>query len=302
MRGSVTIRDGNTDLVLSGDDWEANPYFIAPDFNLGFPTIREVVQDSPDMDGTLDYTTLFGSRSISGRVIVRAAGTSINQRLDALLAALAPYKRVTVIIEREGWSTPRQIDARVGQYSCLITKSSHVYAEALISLVGPDGAFTSSEDLYTEVSPLFGTDALDVPRGAVGSAAWTVPSGDTTDPALVVLSGTGDNVGLVVNDGTLPVWPVFLIYGPCTNAGITLWSTSFRLVFESGFVIPAGQVVEINTRTRKATMAGNTVYHKIDFGRSRWFQIPVGESNIQFDADNTDSGCKLVVQATRRYI
>jgi Phage tail protein len=297
----ANLIDGSTTLELRGDSWDTDPFFLR-ELDLGYPQGREVVTDAPGRDGTLDYTARFGSRTVTAHLYVRAGGATINTNLDALRAICAPNRRVLMRVMRDGWDEPRQLWLRATQFSSVITKTSHVYAEANLSWVAPAGILESLTTVDTNVSPIFESVGLAlIPGIPQTSIALILTPGDAGSTAIALTPGTGQNIQSVINPGSLPASPVFTITGPCTNPQIILRTTNQRIRF-TGLAVQPGSSVVVDVANRKVTLGSSSVYASIDWGASRWFDIPLGASTIEFDTDSSNPGCNLFVSFTPKYL
>lgn len=296
----ANLIDGPTELVLRGDTWEGDPFFLR-ELDLGFPAPRDVVADAAGRDGVTDYTSRFGARTVTAHLYVRDGAASINANLDALRAICAPNKRILMQVMREGWDNPRQLRLRASTFSCLITKTSHVYSEAQLSWSAPAGVLEGTVDVTTYISPAFETSGFWFTPGAAGASAFTFTPGAAGSTAFSFLPGTGQNIQTVVNPGSIPASPVFTIQGPCENPQVILRSENVRLRF-SGLSVPAGTSVIIDVGARTIMAGSTSVYSRVDWGASRWFDIPEGTSTVEFDTDSSDTGCTLYVSFTPRYL
>lgn len=298
----ANLLDGSTELVLRGDTWDGDPFFLK-EMDLGFPAPREVVADAAGRDGVTDYTSRFGARTVTAHLYVRAGADSINANLDTLRAICAPDKRILMQVMREGWDAPRQIRLRATTFSCLITKTSHTYAEAQLSWTAAAGVLEGLTPVTTYVSPVFESSGFSFLPGTAGtSSAFSFTPGDAdTSSAFSFLPGTGQNIQTITNPATLPSSPIFTIQGPCENPQVILRSSNVRLRF-SGLSVPAGASVVIDVGARTILMGSTSVYSSVDWASSRWFDLPTGTSTIEFDTDSSDTGCILYVSLPLRYL
>lgn len=300
MAFDVTLVDGETELSLRGRSWDASAFFVT-ELDLGFPTVREVVADAPGMDGALDDTALFGARAVTATLVVKDFdGDSVNVWLDRLRAMCAPAKRIRMVVDRDGWAAPRQAWLRSNTLTCLINKTSHIYAEANLAWSAPAGVLEATTATETVVVPLLGARGLALTPGDVGDEALSLTANDVPDVAIELTPGTGQNIATITNPGSLPARPTFVIAGYCRNPVIVQRETNTKLAFD--LTVPAGAQVVVDTATRKITMDGQTVYQHVDWDVSRWFDLPEGVSSLGFDADDQSEGCLLNVSFYPRYL
>lgn len=296
------LYDNDTELNLRDTSWEEGGIFLIT-LDLGFPAPRDVVSDAPGRDGTLDFTSNFGARTVTAALKVKSTETtSLNAILDQLRELSTPGRRsLRMEVQRDGWDSPRNIWLRANQFSCVINKTSHISADVTLSWAGYNGDMVSTIPTEYNISPLFEAAGWLVPSGDVGSVVLTVPSGDPGSTAITVISGTGDNTQTINNSGSLPVAPTFIIQGPCDNPEIYNQTTGDKLKFLN-YSIPAGLQVIVDTANRTATVSGSSVYSKIDQTHPPWWTLPKGDSTIQFNTDGSGDGCVLTVTFRTRYI
>lgn len=300
MAFDVTLADGDTTLSLRGRSWDTSAFFVT-ELDLGFPTVREVVADAPGMDGSLDDTALFGARAVAATLVVKDFdGDSVNVWLDRLKAMCAPAKRVRMEIDRDGWDAPRRIWLRSNTLTCLINKTSHLYAEANLAWSAPSGVLEATAATEVEIVPLSGSGGLSLTSGDAGEPALSLTPNDSPDVALALTPGTGQNIGTITNVGTLPAIPTLTIVGPCVNPTIVAREDNIRIALN--LTVPAGAQVVIDVAARTIQMDGQSVHANVDWESSRWFDLPEGASTVEFDTDDRGEGCVLLMSFHPRYL
>lgn len=300
MTLTATLIDGDNELSLTGGSWDNAALFLK-ELDLGFPEVREATSDNPGRDGVADDTALFGARAVTATVIAKDHdGVSVNTWLDRLRAMCAPAKRVRMVVTRDGWDTPRQVTLRSNTLSCLITRTSHVYAEADLAWSAPSGALEALTPTEAEIVPLLGARGLALTPGDAGDEALSLTANDVPDVAIELSPGTGQNITTVTNSGTLPALPEFVIVGYCRNPVITQRDTGKKLAFD--MTIPAGAQVVVDSAARTITMGGQTVHQHVDWTVSTWFDLPVGATSVGFDTDDQAEGCLLSISFVPRYL
>ncbi len=239
--------------------------------DIGDPATREVVDNAPDANGTIDTSRYFGNRSVTLSVVVRpdsSAGTMWEQR-NLLRAFTRPDLRpklyfqiedgapeVVLTLRRSGWSDPWQAPFQ---------------RQAVISVqfVCPSGVIESAE-LHS------------VTAGAGGEVAQTGLTFDATPDFSFGGATQASGGGVVDNAGNVPVWPTVTMFGPF-SAGTVLRNdtTGQELEFVSTMSIVAGDWLRIDFAAKTiVNSAGTSYYDSLDFAASEWWQLAPGENRI----------------------
>jgi hypothetical protein len=241
--------------------------YYCTELDLGYPEVRDVVNNRPDQNGVDDRTLLWGSRAISADIVCQGApGFTV----DALAAQFAPYMIPAArpvlhyVLDRPG--TPeRTIGVRAADYKWPISGKSTRAVQ--LSWVAADplayGAVTNTATAWAGSSTIAGrTYNLTFDR--------TYPAGGSA-PTTAILTLAGD----------VAVRPLIRVYGPITAANLNgsggssttgdLYSWTFQFV--AGFVIDAGHWVDIDSAARTVTRDSNptqAVYNQVNWWASTW--------------------------------
>lgn len=103
------------------------------------------------------------------------------------------------------------------------------------------------------------------------------------------------------NTGTAEAWPVWRIAGPVRGPSITRRDTGQALEFDPDWIIPAGQIVEVDTLARTVLFVGSNVSASDRLFTRGWFSFPPGrEIQAVFDsaAPSSDSRLSVTVHNT----
>jgi hypothetical protein len=259
--------DGLDPLVL--DDWDAG--LVCQEFDLGWPTIRDVVEDRPGADGTFDTTIYHGARVVSVRVAVVAGSWSSRRALiDHLTGFLHPARRPTMeFVDPTSGGTRtmllRPVDASAPMTNPTVT-------EVAAQWVAPSGVMTSAE---------VHQDSL-LPSGEAGG--WSPP----LDPPLTFPAFTGSGAVQVNNIGNAPAHWTAKIFGPCSAPSITNRNTGQVVRFPE-LAILDGDYLEVDSQTRTVTLnsdPGSSRYRFLDFGASSWWTLAPGATFVEFTAES----------------
>jgi hypothetical protein len=238
--------------------------------DVGDPTTREVVEDAPDADGTIDSTSLIGSRPVTLQVVAFPEVESLWTMRQRLKAFTDPRRRPIMYVQFDP-AAPRQ---RVMLRRSRLTDPYRwdETADLVVSWVAPYGILESAEH----------------------HAAVAAASGDGTDSGLVapIVAPFSLNASAVagavevVNAGTAHAYPVIRLYGPSTAGGeLVNDATGLALVFGSGFDIDAGDFVEIDFRAKTIRYNADPAdsrYDGLEFGVSRWWTLQPGAQRIRW--------------------
>jgi hypothetical protein len=130
-----------------------------------------------------------------------------------------------------------------------------------------------------------------LPRKTAQARLASDPSGGLIFPLVFPLDfgqavSGGEFPAELVNAGNVDAWPVWRITGPVQGPVITNLSGMSLLRFNPSWSLPAGQVVEIDTRpgARTVTFVDPTTFKSLDISATgqlwtrAWFPIPAGGS------------------------
>lgn len=210
--------------------------------DLGFPAVREVVNNRPDQDGIVDRTQYFGSRAISAN-ITTVAGAAAS--IDAVAAAFAPY---------------------------MLPSARPVLHYVLARPGLPERTLTVRGAGYSW--PIAGPTQRNI------QLAWVAADPIAYDPAGKAALATLSTPGTITTAGDVPIRPLFRVTGPLTNIVVTMSPPTFvpwTLAFLASFTLAAGHFVEIDTDARTVYLDGNPALPRLsslDWTQTSWQSIP----------------------------
>jgi hypothetical protein len=263
---------------------ETNGYRVAS-LDIGFPTVRAVTAALATRDGDYDTTALFGPRTVTvaGSLVPSAFGSR-----QAALAALAhwcqPRLRPRLVYAVDAGEELLAIGLRGDQMSAVYDNPA--VSAFQVSWVAPNPVAYSLTQNQTTVGP-----------------EQTAPLGGRTYPLAFprtypAAGAGGSGQGTIQNDGTYPTWPIFRIYGPCTNPAI-FWvdPPGPAIVFTGGLAVNAGDYLEVDTANQTALINGLTSasrYSNLDFTQTVWQPCYAGATVIRFAPATFSLPCQLV--------
>jgi hypothetical protein len=263
---AARLEDGAQVLHLT----EANGWFVEQ-LDLGYPTVRAVVDVRAGADGTYDSTAYFGNRTVS--MFLRAVG---NRRVafEQLSRFLRPITRPYLYFTVDG--VERRIRLRANARSSAFAGTPNSQ-EFLAQWVAPDGVI----EAVTETV-------------AIAVATSGAEDGRTYDLTFDRSYAASDPVGsvTVTNAGTTFAQGLqFQLFGPCTNPEIDNLSTGEKLRFVT--TLSAAQWLQINVRDKTVRLNGlasQNRYNTLDFAVSTWFELPPGVSLLRYSPDSSSAG------------
>jgi len=248
----------------------ANGYRVDT-LDLGYPDVREDMNPAPLRHGTVDLTRLFGARAVtvSGSLIPSGQG-SRQQAWHALAPFLDPGARVTLTYQVDPDARPHQMTVRAAQVSGPVTNPT----------VSPFSVgFKAADPLAYDAAAQVGI----VYPGSAAGRAYPLVYQITPAQNRVYPAGGATSANLTSN-GDFTVYPLLRIYGPGTNPTVTEAvpgapvNPAGRIAFTSGFIINAGDYIQVDCRARTAYLNGNpanNVYGSIA-SNIAWPYLPPG--------------------------
>lgn len=282
MPMTMTLVDNGVTIPLATSGAFGPGYAVlVKDWDLGFPTPREVVSDQAGQSGTLDLTQYHGSRTVKLDVqVVDIPGQTRHQTMDILRTACLSNHRPQLFVQADGWNQERVMVLRGTPVSCVIGSTHGAFIEAALAWVCPSGVMTAVGTSEISITPTPSvTIGMSFPMHF--SMSWT--PGSTTNQSNANNPGN-DNTGWVAR-----------FYGSATGIAIVNKTTLQKIALSAS--IPTGHYVEINSQARTALIDGDpaqSVYSTIDFSVSTWWTLAPGVNAIQALAASTDTNAELV--------
>lgn len=284
-------------LVMLLQD-ESAGYFCT-DLNLGFPEVREVINNRPDQNGADDRTTLFGKRAITASITALAgAGAVIDDVASRFGPFMLPSARPVLhyVLDRPG-AAERVMTLRAAGYDW--------------SVAGP---FQRDIQLsWVAAEP----DARDpVVRSVNAFAGSSTAPGRTYNrgyPLIYPVGGSAPTTGVITPGGDFPVRPKLLIYGPITAPAVTFTGPGGQLntlYFQQWFTVGAGQWAEVDCERKTVTLNGDPnqpLATALDWQRSTWpviYPVPPAPAGVylQLTGGSTSAISQVVAQWQDRHL
>lgn len=288
----IRLENPNPSLGPSGFVFTSESGVKVTKFDPGFPEIRDVSDDIPQMHGANDRTAYFGSRAITieFRIYAPWSSSQTNRRsiLDTLQGlsnpALRPYLYESIDEQDE-----RRIMVRPDSLS-----SPYVFphtSEVQMQWIAPQSIWESGTIETLEIGP------------GSGGSLTTGRSYNLTFPRTYA-SRAPSGGQAAYNNGNIETYPAFVVTGPCTNATINNLTTGYSMVF-TALNLLAGESVIIDNKARSITMGNQTnvsKYDKVDWTQSRWLTLVPGLNQLSFNPTGYTDTTKLKVAYRHNWI
>lgn len=243
--------------------------FVIRRLDLGDAAVRDVSEEVPDADGTIDTTTLTGARAIllSVRLLLRDVDdrAELERRLRAFTNARL---RPVMTISRAGWADRRVVLRRL-DFSSPIEQP--FFQDITVQWVAPLGIFESAGEPHI-------ANVYAVAPGVAAGRTYPLTFPRFYPPSPVLGSA------ILVNAGDAEAYPVIRIYGPVTDPVLDNNTQSRSLVF-AGITLAADEYLEIDVRHKTIRLNGDVAeprYNWLSFPVSRWWSLSPGSNSIRF--------------------
>jgi hypothetical protein len=273
----------NRGVEMQLDDYQAG--WVCTELNLGWPEVREVVNNKPDQDGVDDLTRYFGARAVSASIVTSSHAT----QPDAVAAQWGRFmhpgtrSQLHYVLDRPG-AEERVLVVRPSGYQWPINGSNK--REVSLSFIAAD--------------PIARAAKLSTSAAWSGSSVVAGRTYNLTYDRYYPSGGGAEVAGFPSSSGDVATSPLLRVYGPITAPVVEWWSylegvqsAYYVLAFEPGFIIASGEYVEIDCRNHSATRNGDRRLSCIDallWGSAGWPEVaPLPETNrLTLKGDSTD--------------
>lgn len=263
----VRLVDGADVLQLMPHDEEVGLWLTGLD--VGFPDVRDQVDDRIDGDGTTDRTIWHGAKAVTLELVAPDPGAAA--AVTRLRRWLHPARRPWLHFTPEG-EPPQRIRLRSAQHAAPLAQlSSRGRIEASAQWRAPDGVALSASTVETVANP------------ADGGAGRVYPL--VYDRVYPQSFGSGATE--IINGGTAPTLPVVRVHGPCTGPRLANETTGERLEFTADLVLSTRSYLEVDMAARTARVDGSadpadSRLGLLDFSTSTWWALQPALNVVRF--------------------
>jgi hypothetical protein len=268
------VLDGGPDLNL-----DELPLLHITEVDYGYPEVREVVDDRPLADGTIDETQHFGSRvvTLTGKV---AIDWQSRGRRQPLVDALAPFLRPGV----RPWLYSRFDDGKIKRILLRADQFSRPQIanvqDISLSFKSPTGILEDANEQQLRLVPEIAT------QGRTYDLTF-----DRTYP-----SGSGTS-WVAINGGNAPADWTAQIFGPC-QAPAVVNLTSGEVVDLAGLTLAAGEFVAVSSRDHKVLADGlpeSSRWGTVDYRATTWWQLQPGRNVLRFHCHWWETPAQMLI-------
>jgi hypothetical protein len=274
----LVLPDSGLSIGLEG------PGYFCQSLDLGAPVVREVTQNRPSADGTIDRTMYGGSRLVSANLTaIASAGARIDDVADNFGPFMAPSARPVLhyILDR-GTNPERTIMLRPAAYNWPIV-----------------GAFQRDIQLQWVAPYPFASDVV-VKSGTAyaGANPGLLRVYPLTFPRLYNIPGIGSPINATLSPGgDVCAKPDVSIYGPISGPLVRIVSqpsgyTVGRIAFVPGFRIDANHRVDVDTYEHTAWLDGDTgqsMLSQLDWTQMMWPVLPMAPATAVMSLAGTNT-------------
>ena len=260
----LTRSDGTGVLWL--DDYVSG--YACLELDIGYPDVRAVVSNKPDINGTDDRTRFFGARVVTAKLYAWNGLRTVDEIAGLFAPYLDPSQRFQLHYTR---------NAAQGQERILNLRASAFSGPMGIPAKREMQLAWSAPDPYLYAA--LQSSAVAIP-GLPGLPGRTYPL--TFPRTYPPGSGAGTSGKLNVL-GDVAVWPTVTIYGPVTGPTVTFYSTAGPAIMQINFSgtlrLDAGQYITVDTAAHSAALMGDpgqSVINQLIQAATYWAPIPPG--------------------------
>jgi hypothetical protein len=239
--------------------------------DLGYPEVREVINNRPDTDGAVDRTALMGARLVSAEIKAEAgAGARIDDVADNFAPFMVPSARPVLhyILDRPG-AAERTITLRaVG------------YAWAVVGAVERDIQLQ-----WKAADPIVRDPTVQTVTAYAGAAGGTGRVYPLVYSRTYPTGGGSPSTATITTPGDVAVRPLLNIYGPVTAPVVTFTPSSgpvSKVAFVSSYRIDAGNYVQVDTVAKTAYLngpGGASALAWLDWFNTAWPVLPTAPAS-----------------------
>jgi hypothetical protein len=249
--------------------------YYCTELDLGYPEVREVMNNRPDLDGADDRTALFGARAVSANIRARAGGTMTADEIGTLFAPfMLPGVRPELhyVLDRPG-APERMAAVRASGYTWPVSGARS--REIHLGWIAADPAMSDPAERWV--------------IAYAGSSTGTGRNYPLTFNRLYPPGGNTSTTATISSPGDIPIRPLLRIYGPITAPRVALAisdGSSLEVRFVAGFIINAGHWVDVDAANRTVYADSDPtlpVVDRVDWQTSTWPVLPVAPASTSMN-------------------
>jgi hypothetical protein len=235
--------------------------------DLGYPEVREVINDRPDTDGAVDRTQLMGARLVSAEIKAEAgAGARIDDIADNFAPFMVPSVRPVLhyILDRPG-AVERTLILRAVAYAWQVQ----------------GGIERDIQLQWKAADPIARDPTQRMVVALAGAAGGTGRTYNLIFNRTYPAGGGVPSTATIQSPGDVPVRPLLNIYGPITGPSVVFTPTTgaaSKVAFVPAYRIDAGHFVQVDTVAKTANLdgpSGPSALAWLDWFNTSWPVLPL---------------------------
>jgi hypothetical protein len=256
-------------LTMPLESWSGG--WFCSNLDLGYPEVREVINNRPDTDGAVDRTQFMGARLVSAEIKAEAgAGARIDDVADNFAPFMVPSARPVLhyILDRPG-AAERTLTLRAVNYSWPIQGN----IERDIQLQ------------WKAADPIVRDPAVQTVTALAGAAGGSGRTYPLVYSRTYPVGGGAPSTATIASQGDLPVRPLLNIYGPITGPVVTFTPSvgpASKVAFVAAFRVDQGHYVQVDTVAKTAYLdgpGGASELAWLDWFNTAWPVLPVNPAS-----------------------
>lgn len=264
------------DLVLKPALDNGRTIFLK-DLDLGFPSIREDVNENAAEHGTQDFTSLYGSKVVSMELLVPGNINSSYVTQQILRPWMSPRLRPVLVYTLED-GIEREMTLRVGNYSdpmpMNVLRNGSIVVQTQWTCPAGISYTSTSTEIWMARSQTDPGIGVDMPMGFGTTYPLPIdfPEQLTANPSAVVVGGSET------------AHTIIRIFGPCTSPRIESESQGKVLAFV-GFNVDASDYIEIDLNNKTVQLngvPGAAANRRGNMTIREWWSLTPGTNLIRF--------------------
>jgi hypothetical protein len=239
--------------------------------DLGYPEVRDVVNNRPDQNGVDDRTRYWGARAVTAELVTDVGwGAQIDQVAAQWAPFMVPSARPVLhyVLDRPG-TAERTLTLRAAAYDWKI-----------------EGDRSRTIQLqWVAADPIVRDPVTRTATAWAGAALASGRTYDLTFPRTYPAGGGIPTTSIIHGYGDVPIQPLLRIYGPITGPKVTIHvpgGATYVVGFLSTFAVGTGAWVDVNTANKTALYQSDpnqNVITSLDWSTLTWPVLPPGVDN-----------------------
>lgn len=268
--------------TLPLDDYATG--YACMQLDLGYPDVRDVVNNRPNQDGTDDRTTLWGARVVQANITAWPGGSAT---IDDIAALFAPFLQPSArpVLHWNEWSNSR-----------LSERTLRLRASAFSSPM-PAANKRDLQLSWVASDPVIQDSTIQTATAWAGNPGLVGRVYPLTFYRLYPVGSSPPINAQLRTNGDVGVFPFLRLYGPVTGPYLMMngpaGTPTQWFYFMSAFQIQPGHFVDISGREHTVNLDGDptqSLLNQVDWSRTTWLNIQPGSNYLLSMLGGSTSG------------